>query len=77
MFPYQLSTFRPKHKKEKDALKATAPQSKCYKQKAKRTVSLSPPHPTPPPKKKKKKKKNNGQTAIQNIFFHQGLHAIT
>ena len=36
------NTFRSKTLKEKkDALKATAPQSKYYKQKAKRTVSFS------------------------------------
>ena len=40
-------------KGKKDAHKATAPQSKHYKQKAKRTVSFP----------------NNGQTAIQNRNF--------
>ena len=46
------NTFRPKTPKgKKDALKVTAPQSKHYKQKAKRTVSFK--------KKKKKKWPNN------------------
>ena len=48
------NTFRPKTQKgKKDALKAKAPQSKHYKQKAKSTVFFFFP-------------KENGQTAIKN-----------
>ena len=48
-------------KGKKNALEATAPQTKHYKQKTKRTVF---------PQK-------HGQTAIQNKNFHQDIHAET
>ena len=56
---YMRSTKTPKGMK--DALKATAPLSKHYKQKAKRTVSF--------PK--------IGQTAIQNKINYQDIRAKT
>ena len=59
------NTFRSKTSKgKKDALEATAPQSKHSKQKAKRTVSFQ----------------NIGQTAIQNKNFtmtYMQRHIIT
>ena len=55
--------------------KAKARQSKHYKQKAKRTVSLPRPPPPPPPQKKKKKKKNK-QTATQNKNTYMQRHAM-
>ena len=53
------NTFRPRHQREKNALKATAPQVKQYKQKAKRTVSSQ----------------IIGQTNIRNKRTHQDIHA--
>ena len=62
-------------KGKKDVLKATASQSKHYKQKAKRTVSLQ--QQQKKKKKKKKKRKKNGQTVIQNKKNHPDIHAKT
>ena len=49
--------------------KATVPQLKHYKRKAKRIAASLFPH--------KKKKKGKGKMAIQNKTFHQDIHSET